>query len=339
VIEFWCDLNGPRMLICAEDQALLDPLMPIWSRLATKPGPSADFTVTIDRGAIPRAPESTPIRFEGKSVDGLPCIVHQSGVDEYFRVDGKLGIHLSTFGCRIIVAPGAERLLASSLGFNAIAAGLEVGGQYCLHAAALALNNRDSAIVIFGPSGFGKTTTALSLLPAGFRLLADDTVIIQKDEGGAHRVWGLPRPLKVHKRSARMMAWLAPHLTGRWDAEGEQLVLLESLQSSGTLVPPRPYPISAIVALGERTGGAHQMRAIGKADMLVRIASDNVARNPYSGSMVDQTLMRRITELVTAAPAYEFRAGRDLDDLPRALLEELAVQDRRVPAEESIASQ
>ena len=81
------------------------------------------------------------------------------------------------------------------------------------------------------------------------------------------------------------------------------------------------------------------MRPIGKADMLVRIASDNVARNPYSGSMVDQTLMRRIAELVTATPAYEFRAGCDLDNLPRALLAELDVQDRQLPAEETIAGQ
>jgi hypothetical protein len=327
------------MVIRAEDEALLDPLMPTWSKLATDPAPSADFTVTIERGAIPRAPEGMPIRFEGKSIDGLECIVHQSGVDEYFRVDGRLGIHLSRFNSRITVARGSERLVASSLGYGAIAAGLEVGGQFCLHAAGLAFAGNGPAIMLFGPSGFGKTTTALSLLPAGFRLLADDTVIIQKDQTGAHRVWGLPRPLKVHKKSARMLAWLAPYLTDRWDAEGEQLVSLERLEGSGTSARPRPHPIAAIIALGERTGGAHQMRPAGKADMLVRIASDNVARNPCSESMVDQTQMRRIAELVTATPAYEFRAGRDLDNLPRALLDGLGIQETRLPAEEPTLDQ
>ena len=135
MIELWCDLNGPRMLIPRGGPGASRSSDGDLVEAGNRPGTIGRFHGDDRTRRNLRAPEGVPVRFEGKSVDGLECIVHQSGVDEYFRVDGELGIHLSEFESRITVAPGAERLLASSLGFNAIAGGLHVGGQYCLHAA------------------------------------------------------------------------------------------------------------------------------------------------------------------------------------------------------------
>ena len=73
-------------------------------------------------------------------------------------------------------------------------------------------------VMIIGQSGAGKTTSALALCAAGFGLCSDD-LIICRVVGDQVVGWGLPRSLKVHRRTAGMLPWVAPLLTGEWSAE------------------------------------------------------------------------------------------------------------------------
>ena len=319
MIERWCDLNGPRMLFRADDPALLAPLEQTWLRMATEATDRTDYTLTINRGEVAAAPEGAPLLFDGILPDRLPCVVSRVGIDEYYRVDNRISLLLSRREARIVVAPGSEVLVRRSFTTVAVGAALATGEQYLLHAAALALPDSDETILIFGPSGFGKTTTALSLLPAAFRLLTDDSCIVRRETDGDH-VWALPRSLKVHEKTADLLPWIRPALTGAWDAEGEQAVTPAALADLGSVAPVRPHPIKALIVLGKRTDGDHQIRALSKADMLARIASDNIARS-LRGVAPDQSVrMGRIAELVAANATFELRAGSSLESLPAKLI-------------------
>ena len=65
-----------------------------------------------------------------------------------------------------------------------------------LHASCVAKDRR--GLVLIGPSRSGKSTLAMALTEAGFRLLSDDRTFcsLKKDKLLA---WGLPRPLKLRR--------------------------------------------------------------------------------------------------------------------------------------------
>jgi hypothetical protein len=323
MIERWCDLNGPRMRVCARDEALLAPLDATWLRMATDAAGRTDYTLTISRGEVLPAPDDATLLFDGILPDKLPCVITKVGSDEHYRVEDRISLLLSKREARIVVAPGSENLVRRGLTTLAVGAALATGEQYLLHAAALALPGRDEAILIFGPSGHGKTTTSLSLLPAGFRLLTDDTCVIKREAGRDH-AWALPRALKVHRKTAELLPWIRPALTGIWDEEDEQGLTPAALAGLGSVAPSRPHPIRAIVVLGKRSSGDHEFRSLPKAEMLARIASDNIARN-LGGVAPGQNLrLERIAELVSANPAFELRAGSELGTLPAVLSTGLA---------------
>jgi hypothetical protein len=325
VIEKWCDLNGPVIRFRATDTSLLTPLLESWALPETGPAKSADFTLDIVHGPFAAAPDEAPLLFSGLVPTSLPCVVRQVGTKEHYAIDMRASLLLGEREGLLTIVPGEETLARSSVVFQAVNAALRLDDQCFLHAAALALPESESAILIFGPSGFGKTTTALSLLPVGFRLLTDDASIVKRAAGG-DRVWGLPRPLKVHERSASMLPWLAPVLAGQWNAQREQQVTPAELSRLLGVAPPHQQPraIAAIIVLGKRSEDDHRMRSLTKADALAAIVSDNISRNLNGISEQQQARMRRIAEFLTGKATYELIAGPDLQSLPGAVISGLS---------------
>ena len=321
MIEKWCDLNGPVMRLRATDKSLLTPLLEGWALPETGPKKSADFTLDIVHGPFTAAPDEAPLLFSGIVPISLPCVVRQLGTKEHYAIDMRASLLLGEREGLLTIVPGEETLARSSVAFQVVNAALGLDDQCFLHAAALALPQSESAILIFGPSGFGKTTTALSLLPAGFRLLTDDASIVKRAAGG-NRVWGLPRPLKVHERSASMLPWLAPVLAGQWSAQREQQVAPAELSRLLGVAPPHQQPraIAAIIVLGKRSEDDHRMRSLAKSDALAAIVSDNISRNLNGISEQQRARMRRIAEFLTGKATYELIAGPDLQSLPGTVI-------------------
>lgn len=71
---------------------------------------------------------------------------------------------------------------------------LASAGRYVLHAAAIAAGGR--AWILLGTSGAGKSTTTAGAHRAGWRVLADDLVVVRAGSTGIE-VAGFPRPLAV----------------------------------------------------------------------------------------------------------------------------------------------
>ncbi|QDY77424.1 hypothetical protein [Streptomyces qinzhouensis] len=103
-----------------------------------------------------------------------------------------LACHYQPGSRQLHIVGGEEEVVASAAARFAremVRAGLQRDGWQILHAAAAVRNGE--AVLILGPSGAGKTTCALLLAGAGWRLLAHDRVFVRVEEG---RVRLLPWP-------------------------------------------------------------------------------------------------------------------------------------------------
>src|SRR5690606_25086245 len=147
-----------------------------------------------------------------------------------------------------------------------------------LHGAALQIPSRSAAMLIFAPSGRGKTTTSLALARGGFSLMTDDAIALAPGKGPGQQTvaWGLPRALKVHRKTVELLPELAPLASGTYDRNGEQAVKTALLAGIAPLAPHTPYPVAAVVVLRERTEGAHILRPLAKTSALTDIAEDNI---------------------------------------------------------------
>lgn len=321
MIEKWCDLNGPLMRFRASDEALLAPAFAGWGLTETGPGSRADFTLDVVYAPFADAPASAPLLFEGTAPPDLHCVIRQVGDCEHYAIDGRATLLLGERSGLLKVTPGEERLVRSSIAFQAINAALTLDDQLVLHAAALLPPESKSACLIFGPSGFGKTTTTLSLAMAGWQLLSDDISIIKR-VAAIDRVWGLPLALKVHRNTASLLPWLAPLLSKTWDIQQEQPLPLAELCKFVGVAPAHhtPCTISAIIVLAERSNERHRLRSLAKSDSFRAIVTDNVSRNFQGIGVRQQIRVGRITELLRNTPTYVLNAGPDLQSLSSMLL-------------------
>lgn len=93
-----------------------------------------------------------------------------------------------------VVAGGADLDTVRHFFQLAVMHMLASAGRYVLHAAGIATG--DDAWVLLGTSGAGKSTTAAGAHRAGWKVLADDLVVVRAGHAGPE-VAGFPRPLAV----------------------------------------------------------------------------------------------------------------------------------------------
>lgn len=123
---------------------------------------------------------------------------------------------------------------------------LRLRGITCLHASAVAFDDRSVAFV--GPEGAGKSTTAAALAQRGYGVLSDDIVALVEQEGEFRVMPAYPH-LSLWPDSVKMLygsAGALPCFSPEWDKR--RLALGEN----GTHFECRPLPLAAIYVLGER---------------------------------------------------------------------------------------
>jgi len=330
LIEQWFDLNGAALQVTAEDGALLAPLLPYLRELETAPCTDADFVLSIARVGSLAPPDEAEVLFEG----WLPERIHgrlsrcHSGA-RLLIVPDRLALEIAPDAtrARMAVQAGDEALIGGSAGLYVIAAALAANGQHLLHAAGVRLPGGKGAMLLFAPSGAGKTTAALALALNGFGLLTDDAAVIAPRSGACrepHRVWGLPRALKVHRRTAAMLPRVGAMLPDRWDSDDEQVLTREALASVADVCAARPIALAAIGVLGPRASGPHAIRPIERSQVLVHVATDNVFRAPRGVLADDLHRFQSISRIVVDVPVCELNVGPDLSTLGCAVASALA---------------
>jgi hypothetical protein len=143
---------------------------------------------------------------------------------------------------RIAVSPGADPLRRELRLFGIPAALCAIeAGDVSLHAAAVDVGGR--AILLAGPSRYGKTTLAAAFARAGHRLLSEDTTRCRPETPAVH-----PGPAAVRLREDVGRRLRIPGATRAASADAGRVPLVfdDALRGSGD-----PVPLHAIVIVRE----------------------------------------------------------------------------------------
>jgi hypothetical protein len=194
--------------------------------------------------------------------------------------------------------------------FTSLAPLLRRRGYYLIHA--FAASRDGQAILIVGPSGSGKTTTGLSLILAGWRLLANDVLLLEKRPDG---VYALPtpggtsvkRPTFALLPDLQAMAGNVSLSQARVDITTQQLV-------NGQWSEPAPVVAIYFPHIEDRAQSA--LQAQGRALCLARLLEESVDRWDKATMPAHINLLHSLSR---QAAAYTLRLGRDVATLPALL--------------------
>ena len=323
-MQHYYAVHGLRLAISVTNFEDRDPIGSYVAPFATPLLPAIDYLIAIRRGPVHVPPPSAEVLHEGELLPGLPAIVARAGAERWLLVPNLLSIcsHAWRNTSEIWAGEACGAALLSYAGIHVIDAALASSGQFLLHGAALALPEpQRSALLLFAPSGAGKTTAALALALHGFGLMTDDAIVLCP--GGAY-VWGLPRPLKVHRDTAALLPALLPALGQHWDSEGEQPLSLAAASKIARVTGPEALTVGGILMLGPRSSGAHRIAPMEKTKALVLLSGDNLRHIPGGAGPEQAVRFGALAELLQPLPVYELNTGAPLASLGDYVADHLA---------------
>ena len=269
MIQKFFDLQGASLRVSAIQPVLVDFYGRIFAG-RSRPLPTAPLAYGLTIASVePLAmPAETEALYEGPILNEGEASFWQGPEGRILAFPGIISLTLSDRAreATIIVAPGAEERITMTCGQLALQAALLAAGQFLIHAAGLTLPDGRVAL-IFGRSGAGKTTSTLALAAGGLGLCSDDAMACNVS-GDRPTAWGMPRNLKVHRRTAEMLPWVQPLLSGEWSTEDERPVTLAALRTTVSVESIAAREIAAIFVL-ERSGAvASRCEPVSKAEVL-----------------------------------------------------------------------
>lgn len=327
MIQKFFDLQGASLRVTAVQPVLVDFFGRIFAgRSRPLPTASLAFGLTITSGEPLSMPEGIEPLYEGPILDEGDACFWQGPEGRVLAFPGAISLTLSDKAreATIIVAPGAEERIVMTCGQLALQAALQAANQFLVHAAGLTLPDGRVAL-IFGRSGAGKTTSTLALAAGGLGLCSDDAMACNVT-GDRPTAWGMPRSLKVHRRTAEMLPWVQPLLSGDWSSEDERPVALSALRTTVSVESIAAREIAAVFIL-DRSGETTSLcEPVSKAEVLALAAADNVRSTRVGVPEGERELFKRLGELMRAVPAYRLSAGSNPTDLASVMLAALDIE-------------
>lgn len=299
------DLNGPLLVVSGGEARHLAAFDRVLAPLRTRSG-TADLTVVVQTGE-PDGDIELPLGWEGVLPEGIPARWFVAGRRSALLSPGRFRLDLDQDAGRAELVSTDDGMTARAPVLVCAEAALREK-QLLLHAACLRLPDCPAAMLLFGASGRGKTTTALALALGGFALAGDDAGIVRRDCEG-WRAWGLPRPLKVHHRTLVLLPRLGHPATS-----GETEITLTAASAEVKLAGTRPMPLAALVFLADR-GEQHRLLPLSSAEATIACATDNVGTSMLGVLPDEAQRFARIADLCRSVPAQRLSVGRDLEDL------------------------
>lgn len=285
----WIELFSPSQLLMDEWAHLLGE----WAYGALPAGVTADVVFElVPAGQLPPLPLEPPVFVDPKGI-----------VNVYQLADGPLLLHFLD-GALVQLTldkPGEQRILGwltpqllrhqrfEDVTFTALAPLLRRRGYYLLHAFGAASSGR--AVLMVGPSGSGKTTSGLSLVTAGWQLLANDAVLLEHRPDG---IYALPTPGYLHIRPKTLE--LLPQLL-----HGPRFDWAEAVQIGLVCLPQ--------VTGRENTAFATQNQAL----TLARLMEESLDSWDKATIPAHLNLLQTLSQ---QADSYSLLLGKDVVNLP-----------------------
>ena len=314
------DLNGVTLAIAAATEQQAAFLDPILAPLRCQVPPAPDWIASISTTEMIEPPSSGARIFEGPLPEGLFSIMVEDGDERILVVPGHFAMRFrrSIRTVEIDVVPGKEAELGGTAAFWMIDDLLPVHGRHLLHGAMLVDPVTERSIAVFAPSGTGKTTTALALARAGLGLAGDDALVLDASKGG-FGLWAIPRKIKVHRRTAALLPWLAPILSDRW-SQDEQAFDLQTLSTLIPLASPRQRKVELVIALAPPNDTGHAITAIPKPEALAAVVCDNLRIAPNGVDRDNAAAFAALAGFIAATNVVSLSVGPDPGTLSRALV-------------------
>lgn len=180
----------------------------------------------------------------------------------------------------------ATYLLGPIMGFVML-----LRGVVCLHASAIAID--DKAIAVLGPAGSGKSTTAAAFSERGYSILAEDVVTLD-DRGDQFLIRPAYPCIRLWPNSVKALYGSETHLpklTPNW--EKRYLDLTERPEQ----FQRKPLPLAAIYQLADRSddkAAPFVEPVVERAEGLILLVA-----NTYSTKLMDKQMRAREFELLT----------------------------------------
>lgn len=226
-----------------------------------------------------------------------------------------------------VIAPAALDTYGAFEDINAIGLSplFRRNGRVLIHAFAAAISGR--AVLLVGDNASGKTTTGLSLLSAGWKLIANDATLLGE-------------------QSDRVIAYAYPGLLSAHGDALQRIPVLRPLLSDPAAMPARPgwkyvfdaqdhFPapwlweaeVAAVCLLqldSERGQSGHHLTSISPAVAVGQLLPHSVDRWDQETLDLQIDLVHRLAQV----PIYRLRLGRDVLALPQ-LMESLLGREER----------
>jgi hypothetical protein len=236
--------------------------------------------IQLHFGATPRWYHSTPRlvhRSSETTSTGHPLVsVWRSGNGYHFQYADRTNVWVDACGKNIwcVPPPGtAVEDTATYLTGPIFSFVLRLRGVLAFHASAVQVGG--VALVIAGPHGAGKSTTAAALASYGCPIVTDDVLRVRRD--GVR--WVADRfctPLRLWPAGGALVfgdAVTLPPLTPTWDKRALHLNTLGVKPAAGAV------PVGAVAFLGPRGGAASipRLQRVSPAEALVLLAAHGSA--------------------------------------------------------------
>jgi hypothetical protein len=210
---------------------------------------------------------------------------------------------------RAAIAPGqtledlAAYLYGPVLGFI-----LRSWGRLALHASCVRLG--ESAVLLAGDSGAGKSTTAAALAARGVAAMSDDLTALTADDDGRFIAWPAFDHLRLWSDAERIVLGASGRLeriTPTWDKRRYPL-------GDGDFAAG-PFPVGAIIVLEPRTDQRRTVvRTIAPPQAVITLATLT-----YANYLLDTTMrateLAQLGALVREVPVIAMEAPREPDDI------------------------
>ncbi|RUZ78094.1 serine kinase [Mesorhizobium sp. M7A.F.Ca.US.006.01.1.1] len=319
-------LDGLILGISAERPELWQDFDRMLGSLRIEEPVAPDFRLEItETDTLDETPNGSLV-FDGEVPEDGPCRMIEDGgiVRLVFPGRQTVAINGGEGWAELRIRTGTKAAWTPSM--LVLDAALDAGGQHMLHTAGLTLPDRDAVVLIHAPSGTGKTTTSLALATQGFGLCSDDAMIVNVASGRVV-AWGLPRAVKIHRKTAEMIPQVAPCLGQTWDRNGEQPVSLERLAGIIQVENTSARPVAALLHLARSADSQTRLVAMAGTDAMVALAVDNVRTGMTGLLPMQKRRLATIAGLVNAVPTFQLGVGARPADAAALISATLTTRD------------
>ncbi|WP_373544991.1 hypothetical protein [Chamaesiphon sp.] len=250
--------------------------------------------------------------------------------DEYFycRYDDRTTFVVSRLGTQIwaiwpddlTVEDMATYLLGPILGFV-----LRLRGTVCLHANAIAIDDR--VVVLVGAAGAGKSTTAAAFARQGYPVLSDDVVPLS-DRGDTFLVQPAYPRIRLWDSSVRALYGAAealPRLVPTHPTWDKRYL---DLNQTGYQFQSEPLPLAAIYYINDRDDNPAYPQIV---PMTTQAQVITLVTNTYTNYLLDKQLRAQefefLSRVVKNIPVRQLTPHTDIERLVETI--ELVINDFR----------